>query len=151
MGEDYPGQAYFHANNRNIRIAEEMWAKKSKCWEWYGVKDKRGYGQTGRNDKYIGAHRLSWTLYRGEIPKGMHVLHRCDNPPCVNPDHLFLGTNSENQLDSVSKGRHPNTRKTHCPKGHPYTLENILPGFNKGRPSRSCRACRRLEWKRRVI
>lgn len=81
------------------------------CWIWMGGVAKRGhpYGHFWcRKTKQRGsAHRASWEIYRGEIPVGIHVLHKCDVPQCVNPDHLFLGTHSENILDCSRKGRMP--------------------------------------------
>ncbi len=79
----------------------------SGCWLWIGSAGKDGYGtiNVGAN-KYWRVHRLSWHENRGEIPKGMHVLHRCDGPTCVNPDHLFLGTDADNTKDKMAKGRH---------------------------------------------
>jgi hypothetical protein len=78
----------------------------SGCWLWITGLFSTGYGQF----YYIGeknshAHRVAWTLYRGEIPKGLQVLHLCDTRCCVNPDHLFLGTHTENMRDMVAKGR----------------------------------------------
>src|SRR4030095_5152697 len=71
-----------------------------------GTPDKRGIIHVGRkNDPPVYAHRVAWQLYRGEIPIGLLVLHRCDTPLCVNPDHLFLGTTRDNALDCVAKGR----------------------------------------------
>lgn len=75
------------------------------CWEWIGLKNETGYGTlTVRQQRWL-AHRLSWTLHRGPIPNGLCVLHKCDFPPCVNPDHLFLGTRTDNHADMIRKGR----------------------------------------------
>lgn len=93
----------------------------SGCWLWTGApSDNTKTGQYGRfrmNGKQRRAHRASWELFRGKIPEGMHVLHRCDNPVCVNPDHLFIGTNSDNVADRVEKHRSGN--KPHIGENHP--------------------------------
>src|SRR5882672_8186088 len=72
------------------------------CWEWQGSRDKDGYGIStpGR------AHRKSYEKFIGPIPEKLCVLHRCDNPPCINPDHLFVGTHKDNKTDCMTKGRH---------------------------------------------
>lgn len=72
-----------------------------RCWNWQGCRKERGYGHTGRGY----AHRRSYELFKGPIPKGRSVLHRCDNPPCINPDHLRVGTQADNIADMVGKGR----------------------------------------------
>lgn len=80
------------------------------CWPWTGATSAAGYGQigtTGRRIEY--AHRLAWERHYGPIPPGAHVLHKCDNPPCIRWDHLFLGTHDDNMADMVSKGRHGST------------------------------------------
>jgi len=75
------------------------------CWEWTAYKNKDGYGTISSNFRPKMAHRASYEIYHGEIPKGMLVLHRCDNPGCVNPDHLFLGSSADNVADKVTKNR----------------------------------------------
>lgn len=77
----------------------------SDCWGWRGATYSFGYGCIGTSKGLDGAHRVSWRLYRGEIPEGQCVLHRCDNPKCANPGHLFLGTKRDNAVDRNHKGR----------------------------------------------
>lgn len=76
------------------------------CWEWTGTRHRQGYGWFGMGGKKIMAHRAAYTLFVGPIPKGLLVCHRCDNPSCANPEHLFLGTYRDNNRDCVAKGRH---------------------------------------------
>ncbi len=94
-------------------IADRFWSKVKKgrgkaCWEWTASRVKFGYGQLackGLSAQPLLAHRVSWELAYGPIPPGKHVLHRCDNPPCVRPDHLFLGDQRVNTEDRDRKGR----------------------------------------------
>lgn len=82
--------------------------KTNDCWLWIGCKAKSGYGVLSINNQAIGAHRISYWLAHGIIPQGLHVCHICDNPPCVRPSHLFLGTMKDNIQDASRKGRmHP--------------------------------------------
>lgn len=74
------------------------------CWEWVGAKSG-GYGSFGVEKRILRAHRFMWAAVNGAIPAGMCICHRCDNPACVNPGHLFLGTNHDNVMDRVAKGR----------------------------------------------
>lgn len=77
----------------------------SGCWLWAGSNNIKGYGQLGANGKLCLAHRLQWKRFNGPIPQRMFVLHKCDTPACINPNHLFLGTNRDNILDAFKKGR----------------------------------------------
>lgn len=95
--------------NLTPKQERNFWKKVDKsgpndCWLWTAAKSKKGYGSFGAG-KNSSSHRISWTLSNGQIPDELCVCHRCDNPPCVNPDHLFLGTNLDNVRDKISKGR----------------------------------------------
>lgn len=117
---------------------------KSDCQEWDGYRSAAGYGRVQVDHKEWLAHRLVWTQANGPIPEGLVVRHRCDNPPCVNLEHLELGTQKENGQDMVERNRTGNigkhhSEKTHCPQNHEYTEENTYrpPGKNE----RHCRTC----------
>ena len=94
-----------------MKHEERFWARVRKgdgCWEWAASRNACGYGtvnvRMGEQAVRL-AHRLAWVLVNGPIPDGLHVLHRCDNPPCCNPAHLFLGTHADNMRDAAEKGR----------------------------------------------
>ncbi len=85
------------------------------CWNWLMCKNNRGYGATKYKGKRWLAHRLSYTLYKGKIPKGLLVCHTCDNPSCVNPNHLWFGTDQDNSDDKIKKGRDNKAKgENHC-------------------------------------
>lgn len=96
------------------------------CWWWTGRGDRKGYGKVNIFGSTERPHRISFRLFRGPLPDGLFVCHRCDNPACVNPEHLFLGTNSDNMRDRRDKGRDPAhlKPKTHCKRGHKFGAVN---------------------------
>jgi len=105
------------------------------CWLWSGATNSDiGYGQISFNRKVARVHRLSWEIHYGPIPEGLHVCHRCDVPVCVNPDHLFLGTHTDNMRDKVRKGRDWCKQGEKCPTSKlkdsdiPVILERIRRG-----------------------
>lgn len=107
---DFTEQTTYIAELRAMRAkfdAKYICDPNSGCYLWNGTLDKNGYGRFSINHKWNKAHRYSWELYNGAIPQGMHICHRCDTPACVNPGHLFLGTNADNTADKTKKGRVP--------------------------------------------
>lgn len=126
-------------------MEQRFWSRvdtSGDCWLWTGSTYKGGYGvlRCG-NGKSLSSHRYSAMLHFGMFDTRLQVLHRCDNPACVRPDHLFLGDRSLNMQDMATKGRAAGQRKTHCRNGHEFTPENTL--MNQGK--RCCRECRRLQ------
>ncbi len=128
------------------KTIDKFWDKvdigsRDECWPWGGSHLQEGYGQLGIEGKTVLAHRYSFFLANGFWPPV--VMHTCDNPPCCNPKHLKAGTKALNNIDRDTKGRHISweSRKTHCPQGHEYTLNNTY--LNK-RGGRQCRECNRL-------
>jgi hypothetical protein len=94
------------------QFLKRFWSKvdkqgKDECWNWLAPRTYYGYGQVNYEGRPHIASRMSWRIHNGEIPSELCVLHHCDNRICVNPDHLFLGTRTDNMVDKCQKGRHP--------------------------------------------
>ena len=135
-------------------VSERFWEKvdirsDDECWNWKASIRSDGYGQLNRGKRGLGmesAHRVSWTIHFGDIPVGLHILHSCDNKLCVNPSHLFLGTNSDNVSDKVKKDRQmkgesvptsklnrkdiKEIRKLYVPWSRDYSIASLAKQFN---------------------
>ena len=148
---------------RPTDLAGKFWEKvdvrlDDECWNWLGwIKHGKtgGYGLLRIYEPPVSAgkfkdhraNRLAWELHHGEAPpEELHVCHDCDNPRCVNPHHLFLGTAKDNQQDKMQKGRYQNGNsvKTHCLRGHELVGDNLIVQKD-GR--RNCKACARQYWR----
>lgn len=159
--------------NKRRPMEVRFWEKVEmgpSCWTWRGAKDKKGYGRIappGGNTVMVLAHRFSWELHFGPIPKGpprlvvMHLV--CDNPSCVNPGHLALGTYQQNSADCIQKNRHNHGTKQHMAKLDDIKAAEILRRYRSGETRRALCAefeigrstidalIRRRTWKHVVI
>lgn len=122
-----PGKRFRRGHHWKALATERFWSQVDRsggpeaCWPWTGARSSSGYGQFGINGGQVGSHCQSYTLTYGPIPDGLWVLHRCDNPPCCNPAHLFLGTPKDNTQDALSKGR-ITSGDAHWTRRHPERL-----------------------------
>ncbi len=128
------------------------------CWEWVGTRDSYGYGVIKTDGKMMKAHRLAVFFATGKMPV-LFVCHKCNNPGCVRPDHLYEGTNADNMRDARAAGAwrpgEYQATKTKCVRGHSLSGSNLLmlPGNDGRGPRRACRSCRTLRrdpaWRKR--
>lgn len=123
-----------------LELLKERTVERNGCWEWQRARNKLGYGNVGHAGKTWLSHRLAYMLHHKIDLGDLIVCHRCDNPPCINPDHLFLGTKKDNARDMADKGRISQQKRTHCPQGHEYDEKNT---YISGKGDRHCRECRR--------
>ncbi len=118
-------------------LPERFWRNVDKqpgdaCWEWTGHRQDNGYGVLTVNYRPTRAHRISYELHNGPIPKGMFVCHTCDTPACVRPDHLFSGTNRDNMHDAAVKGRTTQGERHAHHKLAEKEVVTILSAWNQG-------------------
>jgi hypothetical protein len=116
--------------NRNEIFDKKYIEAKNGCWIWTGHKIKGGYGQIGYGGELV--HRFSYTRFKGKIPEGMCVCHSCDNPACVNPEHLWLGTTQENNQDKIDKGRQIRGEKIGTSKLKEFQIKEIIEKLSNG-------------------
>jgi hypothetical protein len=139
IGKDVPDELAVPALLK--RLVDNSRRTSKGCLEWTGWRVATGYGMTAFRGRSRPTHRLMYLVTKGPIPPGMQVLHKCDNPPCLNPQHLEIGTGQENMRQSVQRGRHYEAVKTHCDQGHELSGDQVHVEKN-GR--RHCKVCSRI-------
>lgn len=139
IGKDVPDELAFPALLK--RLLANSHRTESGCLEWTGWRGATGYGFTSFRGRQRPTHRLMYMVTEGPIPEGLQILHSCDNPPCMEPDHISPGTGKKNMQESVERGRHHEAVKTHCDHGHELVGDNVS-FAESGR--RHCKVCSRI-------
>jgi len=147
IGKEVPDELAFPA------LLQELLRRSKRtstgCLEWTGWRTATGYGVRAFRGRGQNTHRLMYMAVIGAIPDGMQILHSCDNPPCMNPRHLSLGTGQKNMQESVERGRHYEAVKPNCDRGHPLSGANLYVCKDERRHCRTCQRARqrmRLGW-----
>lgn len=142
-------------NSKTIKLFFQKVLKTQFCWIWVGAKTDDFYGRVRVNKRSIGAYRLSYLIHIGPIQEGLLVCHKCDNPMCVNPDHLFVGSMSDNIKDCVLKKRHGSylkmIGKKECGRGHEWIEQNIYSRKNGKKECLICKKMRRQKHSQNLI
>jgi hypothetical protein len=137
-----------------VRIMPEIIVTERGCWEWQGWRNALGYGDVHWDGRGWPLHRLMYSCTHGAFDPQLDVLHSCDNPPCCWPGHLRLGDMFDNQQERVAKGRHYLTQRTLCPRGHPFSGDNLYVAPNGKRACKKCALAvtrRRAGWPEELI
>jgi hypothetical protein len=107
------GRCHFSLSFLKTKFESKLLIVESGCWEWQGTRHPQGYGRLWAQGKRVSSHILAYQIYKGQT-EGLDVCHHCDNPPCCNPDHLFLGTHQDNMQDMIQKGRSNHPKGQDC-------------------------------------
>ena len=127
-----------------LKILSKTKVSNNGCWLWQGGKNSAGYGTIKNNKKNYYVHRVM-LFGVASYSNALQANHKCRNRSCLNPDHLYAGTSSQNALDAVLDGTHHNAKKTDCLKGHKLIPENI---YKNAKGNRSCKACSKIRSRR---